>query len=122
MWVVPDTASIDPGYQQVDVNDLLDNGGLVPVASGQGHDSAIAIQQRDAVLWAARLKPGERITVPEAGFGHVFVARGSVEMEAAGPLFTGDAARLTATDGMSVVADPNGDGAEILIWTTGPLP
>lgn len=122
MWVVPDTASIDPGYQQTDINDLLANGGLVPVASGQGHDSAIAIQQRDAVLWAARLSPGERITVPEARFGHVFVAKGDVEMEGAGALTIGDAARLTGTGGMYLTAHHGGDGAEVLIWTTGPLP
>ncbi len=118
MWVIPDTASIDPGYQQVDVNDLLNAGGLVPVASGQGHDSAISIQQRDAVLWAARLAPGERIVVPDAAFGHVFVAKGSVEMEQAGGLAAGDAARLSATGGMAVTAT---DDAEILIWTTGAL-
>lgn len=29
MWVVPDTASIDCGHQQVDVNDPLDAGRLV---------------------------------------------------------------------------------------------
>ncbi len=118
MWVLPDTASIDPGYQQVDVNDLLDRGGLVPVASGQGHDSAIAIQQRDAVLWAARMSPGDRIVVPEADFGHVFVAKGNVDMESSGPLATGDAARLTGTGGMTLTTN---DGAEILIWTTGGL-
>ena len=118
MWVVPDTASIDPGYQQVDVNDLLDRGGLVPVASGQGHDAAIAIQQRDAVLWAARLRPGHQVAVPEAAFGHVFVAKGTVNMESAGLLAAGDAVRLTATGGLHLTAD---DDAEILIWTTGAL-
>src|SRR5213595_3262746 len=34
MWVVPDTAGVDPGYEQLDVNDRLAAGGLVPVASG----------------------------------------------------------------------------------------
>ncbi len=121
MWVVPDTASVEPGYQQVDVNDLLDKGGLVPVASGQGHDAAIAIRQRDAVLWAARLKAGDSVVVPEAAFGHVFVATGDVDLESAGRLATGDAARLTATGGMTLTADAASD-AEVLIWTTGALP
>ena len=61
MWVLPDTESIDPGYQQLDINDQLDGGGLVPIASGQGHDAAISIHQRDAVLWGARLQPGDRV-------------------------------------------------------------
>src|SRR3954452_23400846 len=46
MWVVPDTERIDPGYQQLDINDAIDRGGFVPVASGRGHDAAIAIRQR----------------------------------------------------------------------------
>ncbi|NNC81035.1 MAG: pirin family protein [Acidimicrobiales bacterium] len=117
MWVTPDTESIDPGYQQLDINDQLAGGGLVPIASGQGHDAAISIQQKDAVLWGARLQAAERIAVPEAPFGHVFVARGVVDLEANGRLDTGDAARLTSTGALDLVAGD--DGAEILIWTTG---
>jgi redox-sensitive bicupin YhaK (pirin superfamily) len=119
MWVIPDTESIDPGYQQLDINDQLAEGGLVPVASGQGHDAAISIRQRDAVLWAARLAPGERVDLPEAPFGHVFVARGAAELQPAGPLATGDAVRLTGVGGMPLVAGD--DGAEVLIWTTGAM-
>jgi len=55
MWVLPDQAEIDPGYEQQDVRQELDRGGLIPIASGAGHDSAIRIQQKDATLWAARL-------------------------------------------------------------------
>ena len=60
-----------------------------------------------------------RIEVPEAAYGHVFVARGSGELEANGRLDTGDAVRLTGVDGLSFVADH--EGAEMLIWTTGAL-
>ena len=35
MWVLPDTERIDPGYQQLDINDDLSRGGLVPIASGR---------------------------------------------------------------------------------------
>ena len=120
MWVVPDTASIDPSYEQLDINDQLAGGGLVPIASGQGHDAAISIRQRDAVLWGARLSAGERVQVPNAPFGHVFIARGSAELEAHGRLSTGDAARLVEVDGPALVAGP--DGAEVLIWATGAMP
>src|SRR5512135_2627836 len=37
MWVVPDRERVRPGYEQLDVNDALDAGGLVPVASGRRH-------------------------------------------------------------------------------------
>ena len=119
MWVLPDTESIDPGYQQLDINDQLERGGLVPIASGQGHDAAISIHQRDAVLWGARLQPGDRVQVPGAEFGHVFVARGSVRLESNGELATGDAVRLHRADGDELIA--GGDGAEVLIWTTGAM-
>ena len=119
MWVVPDTAAVDPGYQQLDINDQLAGGGLVPIASGRGHDAAISIRQKDAVLWGARLNPGERVVVPEAPYGHLYVASGSADLEATGTLETGDAARLTATGEMQLTGGD--DGAELLVWTTGEL-
>ena len=117
MWVVPDTESIDPGYQQLDINDQLATGGLVPVASGQGHDAAISIQQEDAVLWAARMQPGNTVVVPDAAFGHIFVAKGDAELEASGRLDTGDTVRMVGTGQQRLVAGD--EGAEVLIWTTG---
>ena len=58
MWVLPDTQGIAPGYEQRDISDAIASGKLVPIASGQGHDGAVAIHQRDAVLWGARLAAG----------------------------------------------------------------
>lgn len=36
MWVQPDTAGIEPGYEQKDINDALAADGLVAIASGHG--------------------------------------------------------------------------------------
>jgi redox-sensitive bicupin YhaK (pirin superfamily) len=116
MWVVPDTESVDPGYQQLDINDSLDKGRLVPIASGQGHDAAISIRQRDAVLWGGRLHAGETVRVPDAPNAHVFVARGEAALEGAGTLAEGDAARLAGAGDPTLTAGP--DGAELLIWAT----
>src|SRR5205814_7663645 len=115
MWVLPDTERVDPGYEQLDINAELDRGGLVPVASGRGHDAAIAIRQRGAVLWAGRLGPGERVTLPDSRHVHLYVARGAIDLEGAGRLEEGDAARLTAAGSPALTADPV-DGAEILVW------
>jgi len=117
MWVLPDTEAIDPSYQQLDINDQLSAGGLVPVASGQGHDAAISIRQKDAVLWAARMAADEELDVPASMFGHLFVAKGSARFEPVGALAAGDAVRSTNHDGGRLIADA--DGAEILLWTTG---
>lgn len=116
MWVTPDTERIDPSYQQLDINGELAKGGLVPIASGKGHDAAISIRQRQAVLWGGRLRAGETVRVPDDRHVHVFVARGSAALEHVGELATGDAARLFSVGDLNLAAGD--DGAEILIWAT----
>jgi len=116
MWVLPDTEGIEPGYEQRDVGDLLGTGQLVAVASGAGHEGAVTIHQRDAVLWAGRLEPGSTVTVPAAPHAHVFVPIGATDLEGAGRLETGDAARLTAAGELALTAGEN--GAEVLVWAT----
>ena len=116
MWVVPDEDQITPGYEQLEIDHELLSGGLVPVASGMDkHDgeSAIRIKNRYAALYAARLQPGRAVELPEAPYLHLFVARGSVVLEGAGALGTGDAVRFTATGGQQVTAN---EPAEILVW------
>ncbi len=114
MWVVPDESGIDPGYEQLDINPQLAKGGLVPVASGMGDDAAIRIAQRGARLLAGRLTAAERVALPDAPYVHLFVAKGGVELDGAGALAQGDAVRLTAAGGPSLVAA--GEGAEVLVW------
>ena len=94
---------------------LSRRGGLVPIASGRGHDAAIAIRQNGAVLWGGRLKPGESVLIPDAPFVHVFIAKGSAELENEGRLNTGDAARLTGAGRVGYRADSQ-MGAEVLVW------
>ncbi|MCO5967851.1 pirin family protein [Actinoallomurus soli] len=117
MWVVPDEAGITPGYEQLEIDEkLLSSGTLVPVASGmERHDgeAAIRIKNRYAALYAARLAPGQTAELPDAPFLHLFVARGAVNLEDAGPLGTGDAVRFTAVGGQRVTAT---EPAEILVW------
>jgi redox-sensitive bicupin YhaK (pirin superfamily) len=116
MWVVPDESGIVPGYEQLEIDHELLSGGLVPVASGmRKHDgeSAIRIKNQYAALYAARLQPGGSVTLPDAPYVHLFVPRGSVTLEGAGPLATGDAVRLTGAGGQQVTAT---EPAEILVW------
>jgi quercetin 2,3-dioxygenase len=119
MWVLPDTESIDPGYEQLDINPELSKGGLVAIASGRSHEAAISIRQRGAVLWGGRLKPGEVVRLPDAPFVHLYLARGGASLEGAGQLAEGDAARLTLAGNPLLTADPI-VGAEVLIWEMDP--
>jgi redox-sensitive bicupin YhaK (pirin superfamily) len=116
MWVVPDEAAIEPGYEQLEIEDQLLKGGLVPVASGmEGHRdrAAIRITQKDAALYAARMGEATSVMLPEAQFVHLFVARGSVDLEGAGRLEEGDAARVVAAEGQIATAN---EEAEVLVW------
>jgi redox-sensitive bicupin YhaK (pirin superfamily) len=117
MWVLPDTERVDPGYEQLDINGELGQGGLVPIASGRGHDAAISIRQQDAVLWGGRLFPGETVAVPDALRSHLFVARGALDFQGVGRLEAGDAVRLTAAGAPQLTA--GAEGAEVLIWELG---
>ena len=87
------------------------------VASGMpkhAGERAISIRQEHAALYAARLRPGAVAVLPTSPLAHLFVARGSAELEGTGPLGTGDTARVTVSEGRRVTAGP--DGAEILVW------
>jgi quercetin 2,3-dioxygenase len=117
MWVPPDAALLEPGYEQLEIADTDLRGTLAVVASGMDRDrdrAAIRIRQRYASLQAARLDAGDVVQLPAAPFVHLYVARGVVDLEGSGRLGTGDAARVTASDGRRVTAV---DGpAEVLVW------
>jgi redox-sensitive bicupin YhaK (pirin superfamily) len=118
MWVQPDETGrgIPPSYEDRDLSGSFGPGaGLVPVASGRGHDGAVHLHQRDAVLWAADLAEGEEVALPAAGHVHLFVATGTVDLDGQA-LQAGDAARLTGEGALPVRA--SADGTEILVWET----
>ncbi|HEU4684560.1 MAG TPA: pirin family protein [Nitrospira sp.] len=117
MWVPPDRESLTPSYEQLDINGPLNRGGLVAIASGRGHEAAIAIKQKGAVLWGGRLRPGETAVVPDAAYVHLFVAKGTAELEGGGFLEAGDEARLIGAGSRRLTAGKT-EGAEVLIWET----
>ncbi|TSE00284.1 pirin family protein [Skermania sp. ID1734] len=116
MWVVPDQPGTDPGYQQLEVDEALRGGSLVPIASGMDkhrNDSAISIRNAHAALHVARMVPGRPVVVPEAPYAHLFVARGVVDAEGIGRLYAGDAVRLSHSGGQRLIAEAP---AEVLVW------
>jgi redox-sensitive bicupin YhaK (pirin superfamily) len=116
MWVVPDEAGIKPGYQQLEIDDEALRGKLVTIASGMpehADDAAITISNKYAALRGARLQPGDTVELPQAPYLHLFVPRGEVVLEGAGPLHEGDAVRFTASGGQRITAT---EPSEILVW------
>ena len=73
----------------------------------------IGIHNKNAALHGARLQPGDTVALPDAPFLHLFVPRGEVTLEAAGPLHEGDAVRFTAAGGQRVTAT---EPSEMLVW------
>lgn len=114
MWVLPSESGTQPRYahQQVDCD-----GGLVPVASGMPRHrqcGAVLLGARGAAMHAARLHESSEVVLPDAPYVHVFVARGAADLEDAGRLEEGDAARLTAAGPRRLVAAR--EGCEVLVW------
>jgi redox-sensitive bicupin YhaK (pirin superfamily) len=110
MWLRPDQAGVDPTYDRADVTSALASGALVPVVSGDpGVEAPLRLRTAGAVLWAARLDGEDAL--PDARRAHLFVARGSVEVDAIGPLEEGDAVRVDGEALRSV----RGTG-ELLVW------
>jgi redox-sensitive bicupin YhaK (pirin superfamily) len=111
MWVRPDEPGLAPSYEQ---REVPPGNGFVPLASGLvGVDAPVRIHTAGAALHVARVDPGESAALPDASRLHVFVARGSVELDHAGRLDEGDAARLTDEGGRSLTAI---GPAEVLVW------
>ncbi|MFC7960209.1 pirin family protein [Rhodococcoides kroppenstedtii] len=117
MWVVPDEAGVTPGYEQLEIDDELLSGGLVPVASGMDayrDHSAIRIRNKYAAMHVARLRAdGVPQTLPDAPFLHVFVARGEASLEGVGVLREGDAVRVTGGGGQRLGTT---SAAEVIVW------
>ncbi|UVE93727.1 pirin-like bicupin family protein [Dietzia sp. B32] len=117
MWVVPDTAGGEPGYEQLEIESPELENQLAVVAGGlptYSDRAAIRIRNRASALLAARLDPGRSVQLPDAPYLHLYVPLGSVALEGEGVLDTGDAARMTASGGRRVTAGDH--GAEILVW------
>jgi redox-sensitive bicupin YhaK (pirin superfamily) len=110
MWLRPDEPGMDPSYAQREV-DLRSS--LVPLVSGIPGVDGVPIHTSGAALHVARPAPGETVGLPEAPHLHVFVARGTVDLEGAGRLTEGDAARFTGEGGPTLTG--RGD-AEVLVW------
>ncbi|KQU49327.1 quercetin 2,3-dioxygenase [Rhodococcus sp. Leaf278] len=117
MWVVPDEQGITPGYEQLEIDNELLSGGLVPVASGMADHAdhaAIRIKNKYAAMHVARLQPGQApVKIPDAPFVHIFVAEGEAMLEGVGLLAEGDAVRVSGGGGQKL---SSAGGAEVIVW------
>lgn len=117
MWLRPDEPGADPSFDRAPAPLFPGSSGsaaLVALASGiRGLDAAVGIGVAGAALHVARLDAGATVRLPDAERLHVFTARGTVDLEGAGRLEEGDAARLSAEGGARLTASA---AAEVLVW------
>jgi redox-sensitive bicupin YhaK (pirin superfamily) len=111
-WVRPDEPGGTPAYSSATVPA---GPGWVPLASGPGSDAATRIGTRGATLWVAEPSTGSTLALPDAPTVHLFVATGSVTLDADEPVLLGeaDAARLSNADRELRTEAPS----QLLAWT-----
>lgn len=122
MWLPTDQEGVEPAHYVADLNDALESGEFVTVASGNGDaDAAMPIRTSGARLRAVRLRPGQSVTTDEAPYQHIFVVNGSVRFHAPKvyDLGEGDAARVVDEGCVRIEGlenDSAGGPAEVLVW------
>ena len=117
IWLLPDKAGIDPGYEQKHFDDASKRGVLRLVASPDGRDGAVTIHA-DASLSAGLFDGDERAEVDlRAGrIFYVHLVRGSLRVNDH-TLRAGDAARI---DHESRLVLEGGANAEVLVFDLAP--
>lgn len=83
--------------------------GLVPLA---GPGATLPLRQRGALLYLARLRPGERVAVPVAEHLHIYAVEGEAAAETGENLTSGDALRITGA-GAALTGRTR---ASLLVW------
>jgi len=113
IWILPTRAGLATGYEQKFFADDEKRGRLRVVASPDGADGSVRIQQ-DARMFASILKDGKPVTHDfDAGrLGWLHVARGFAEVNGT-PLNEGDGLGIRGTDHLSISSKP---GGEILLF------
>jgi redox-sensitive bicupin YhaK (pirin superfamily) len=113
IWIEPNVRGIAPGYEQKHFDAGSKRGRLRLVASPDGADGSVTIQQ-DARIYAGLFDGAERAAHPLAAGrkAYLHVVRGKITANGT-PLAAGDALKMT---GVAEVALEKGDGAEVLLF------
>lgn len=102
MWVLPAQSGLEPSYEQKRFT-LEDRAGrLLPIASGQGAEGAVKVNQ-DTTFYVSHLEPGERVghTVGRDRRAFLYLIEGAVEIN--GERYeAGDQARVTEVERLEI--------------------
>jgi quercetin 2,3-dioxygenase len=113
IWIMPRARNLPPGYEQKFFSEEERRGRLRLVASEDGRDGSVTIQQ-DARLYATMLESGSSVehTLADKRYAWIQVARGNLNVNGH-ELKQGDGAAVSNEHQLQLAAD---DGAEVLLF------
>jgi redox-sensitive bicupin YhaK (pirin superfamily) len=113
IWILPKSSGLPSGYEQKRFSDEEKRGRLRLVASPDGADGSVRIQQ-DAKVFAALLEGGKKVShsFEKGRVGWLHVARGSAEVNGTA-LKAGDGLAIDGTESLSIGSKDRG---EILLF------
>ena len=102
IWILPNARGLKPGYEQKVFSDDQKRGRLRLVASADGREGSVTINQ-DANVYATVLEPGQQVTHPIAPNRHAWiqVAKGSVILNGT-QLYQGDGAAASNEPSLTI--------------------
>jgi len=114
IWILPERAGLEPGYEQRHFTDAQLTDGLRLVASGDARGESIRIHQ-DVDLHAGRLTSGQLVehTLAPGRRAWIQVARGRIDVDGH-TMESGDGASVKAQSGLTITGADR--GAEILLF------
>ncbi len=113
IWILPERRNLPPGYEQKTFTDEERRGGLRLIASSDGREGSVTINQ-DARVYAGILNADQKIEYELEQNRHAWlqIARGTIELNQA-ELRQGDGAGVSAEENLSITAH---DEAELLLF------
>ncbi len=109
IWLMPRARGLPAGYEQKTFGDEEKRGRLRLVASPEGEEGSVRIQQ-DARLYATVLGEGQRVTheIPEGRLGWLHVVKGEVSLNGTA-LSAGDGVAITGAEQLSLSSSSEGE-------------
>jgi hypothetical protein len=114
IWIVPDRRGLPPAYGQKTIDPTALERSFVLLASPDGREDSLPVQQ-DAAVWAARLPEGAERALPLGEDRHawVHVARGTVSLDGH-TLTEGDGAAVSGERRLAMTGGAG--GGEVLVF------
>jgi redox-sensitive bicupin YhaK (pirin superfamily) len=113
IWVLPERRNLPPGYEQKTFTDEERRGTLRLIASSDGREGSVAINQ-DADVYAGILNANQKIDyrLEENRHAWLQIARGTIELNQT-EMIQGDGAAVSGENNLRIIAH---DQAELLLF------